>query len=151
MTVADHTVPCGHWRACGIVGGGCCGLELYGPRVSFGTCAMVCPHGRAAGATPPPGPPDPAGGIEAAGRRLWAELHRAALAGTLTAEWLRTFTARVPCGECKRHWREILSAIPFRPADQFAWSVSVHAAVSRRLGKDEVSIEDARRIWSAPA
>ena len=32
---------CTHWTDCGVSGGGCCGLKLYGGRPSFGTC-MQC-------------------------------------------------------------------------------------------------------------
>lgn len=37
------TVPCTHWRDCGVSGGGCCAAGHYqGP--SYGVCLRVCAH-----------------------------------------------------------------------------------------------------------
>ncbi len=71
------------------------------------------------------------------GPLLWRGLHEAAAAGEIDEEWLKRFTLRVPCGECRMHWKQLLKAIPFRAGDQFAWSVEVHNAVNARLGKAE--------------
>ena len=35
-------VQCSHWSACGVNGGGCCDLGLYGGRPSFGVCLQHC-------------------------------------------------------------------------------------------------------------
>ena len=89
--------------------------------------------------------------IREQGPSMWADLHRRSLAGAIDARWLDGFTARVPCGDCRRHWQGVLAEHPLPTDGQFEWSVRVHAAVSRRIGKPEMSVEDARRIWSAPA
>jgi hypothetical protein len=44
-------MACEHWAACGVRGGGCCGLGLYGGRPSLGTC-QACPSNTAAGEWP---------------------------------------------------------------------------------------------------
>ncbi len=31
-------MPCDHWTDCGVRGGGCCGLDLFGGRPSLGVC-----------------------------------------------------------------------------------------------------------------
>lgn len=35
------TIPCNHWRECGVRGGGCCTVGVY-ERPSFGTCLLHC-------------------------------------------------------------------------------------------------------------
>jgi hypothetical protein len=97
------------------------------------------------------------GDLAALGRQLWTELHRWALAwdgNRATArEWLGAFRRRIPqvgCS-CRAGWDDAIRANPpdlDRPAELFAWSVLVHNAVNRTLGKPEVSLEEARRTWS---
>jgi hypothetical protein len=36
-------IPCKHWTECGVNGGGCCSLGLFGGRPSVGTCGH-CEH-----------------------------------------------------------------------------------------------------------
>lgn len=85
-------------------------------------------------------------------RRMWGELHARPWAwGGADAEaaWLSSsFARRVPCGECRKHWSEILAAMPpdLSSADRyFAWTVAAHNEVNRLLGKPEMSVEDAMR------
>jgi Erv1 / Alr family len=99
---------------------------------------------RSARTEPPPG----------SGPQLWAELHRWALTADLAdaPQWLDRFAARVPCGDCRRHWLAGVSDSP-PPLESrerlFAWTVARHNAVNRRLGKPEMSLEDARRLWDS--
>lgn len=138
-------VECPQWSDCGVKGGGCCALGKFGGRPSRGTCHLIC-LGLSA---PAPEPPPPRADARTDHlRSMWAELHRAALAGPLAPEWLEGFARRVPCGACKTHWREILDAAPPDPADPFAWSVRAHNAVNRRLGKAELSVDEARGQWA---
>lgn len=84
------------------------------------------------------------------GRTAWLVLHQAAVQGIITPAWLAaTFTPLIPIFGCSclSEWEKILAAIHFRPDDQFAWSVEVHNAISRKLGKPEVSKEEADKIW----
>lgn len=70
------------------------------------------------------------------GPSLWRELHAQARNG-ISREWLDAFTARVPCGDCRRHWIELVKMIPPPLGDAYEWSVAIHNAVNRRLGKPE--------------
>jgi hypothetical protein len=65
---------------------------------------------------------------------------------------LDAWSTRVPCGDCKRHWDEWRKANPAdlsSPAAYFAWTVAAHNAVNRRLGKPEMSVDDARTLYAA--
>lgn len=77
---------------------------------------------------------------------LWAELHSQA---NPTPEWFADWLKRIPrfgCS-CAKDFAAILQANPIRYDDYFAWSVEVHNAVNRKLGKPELSVEDASAIW----
>ncbi len=84
---------------------------------------------------------------------MWAELHLWAQRADLPSAsgWLANFARRIPCGECRHHWSSFSRLTPpdcTSHSTLFAWTVSAHNAVSRRLGKPEMSIEDARVRWS---
>lgn len=92
------------------------------------------------------------------GPELWAQLHRWALAfdpSYMLAEpkamgWLSSFANRLPCGKCRRHWREIVKAAPptFDSADAlFAWTVDRHNEVNAKLGKAAVTLQRAREMY----
>lgn len=85
------------------------------------------------------------------GAHAWDALHRAALSGTVTADWLLTvFNPMIPRYGCKcaDSWAKIQVAIPFRPADQFAWTVDVHNAVNVNLNKATLTLDQAKAIWA---
>jgi hypothetical protein len=91
--------------------------------------------------------PEPAQPPQASyGPPLWKELHEQALSGSLPNEWLAAFEARLPCGVCRQHWREMLADLPPQP-DFFAWSVAIHNGVNRKLGKPELTLTQAAAIW----
>ena len=78
-------------------------------------------------------------------RALWAELHQKADADRA---WLTAWLAHVPCGDCKAHAREILKTLPpMFGAGWFAWTVAFHNAVNARLGKPQVTVWVARKLW----
>ncbi len=35
-------IDCEHWKECGVNGGGCCLLNKYGGKPSWGTCRVAC-------------------------------------------------------------------------------------------------------------
>lgn len=95
---------------------------------------------------------------EAWGPRMWAELHAWALgqgSGVRSQEsdsaWLEAFRRRIPVCPCRGHWREVLAALPpplgGTPAELFAWTVAAHNAVTRLLGKPEMSQVEAEALW----
>jgi hypothetical protein len=67
------------------------------------------------------------------GPPLWRELHTKTDADPA---WLERFTSRVPCGECRGHWRAVLAEIPpVFGAGWREWTIRAHDAVNARLGK----------------
>ena len=88
---------------------------------------------------------------------LWTELHLHALThtGTEDIKYLRDFSYRVPkytayC-KCKEHWAIWMKTHPpkFGPGEYFAWTVDAHNDVSKRLGKPEMSLEEAKTLYTA--
>jgi hypothetical protein len=96
--------------------------------------------------------------LEVAGRRLWEELHRWALTfgggPQEAARWLQEFAGRVPqagCG-CRTRWDTDIARYPpplDRPEELFEWTVVVHNLVNLKLGKSQVSLQEARDLWSS--
>ena len=95
------------------------------------------------------------------GKYFWGTMHLTALGApkTLDATQTNTYNAFftniaqvLPCESCKEHLRQTYSEIPLDDAlagsdALFAWTVNVHNAVNKRLGKAIVSVDDAKRIW----
>jgi hypothetical protein len=78
------------------------------------------------------------------GPKLWARLHNAT---GITQAWLDAFTAEIPCGTCKDHWRAMMQATPPPLGDDaamFAWGVDRHNEVNVRLGKAVMTLGEAR-------
>lgn len=86
------------------------------------------------------------------GPPLWAELHRRALTtnpGADDSAWLEQFARRLPCGECRQHWHDMVRRAPPVWAGYFRWTVDRHNEVNVRLGKPLLTLEQARALWSA--
>jgi hypothetical protein len=90
------------------------------------------------------------------GPKLWAELHArpAVYEGDHAAEraWLEKFARRIGCGDCQRHWRELMRKMPVdlsSPASYRRWTIDVHNAVNVRLGKP--TVEPAEPAYSTSA
>src|SRR5271170_8409613 len=86
------------------------------------------------------------------GPAMWTELHQWSLRADLEVgmNWLKQYSIRIPCGDCRRHWHQYLKDNPADFSSRqalFAWTVLVHNAVNRRLGKSAISLETAREIW----
>jgi len=77
---------------------------------------------------------------------LWRECHTKQDAN---AEWFVDWLNRVPktCG-CNKSLQAILDELG-QPdyTDWFAYSVRLHNAVNRKLGKPELSLDEAMAIW----
>lgn len=78
---------------------------------------------------------------------LWKVLHdRAAeYAMAIDAEtrWLKIFQSWIPCGECKSHFRRLVSEMPpdLSSRKKYAkWAVDVHNKVNESLGKPIFSV-----------
>ena len=73
-------------------------------------------------------------------------------AGQGAEEWLAGFREILPCGDCQRHWDQMVAATPPPTApDLFVWTVARHNEVNRRLGKPEMGLEAALQRWSGTA
>lgn len=87
------------------------------------------------------------------GPPAWRRLEGTARAGELTEAFMEMFTASLPDGNCgcRGHWKAILEAYPppygASAADQWRWAWSRHNDVSRRLGKPEMSMEEAEKLY----
>ncbi len=81
-------------------------------------------------------------------RQLWAEMHSKIGA---TAEWFTNWMKRVPSYGCKCRdaFEAIIKANPPRFNDWFTWTVEVHNAVNRKLGRKEWTVEEAKARWTA--
>lgn len=83
-------------------------------------------------------------------QQLWAELHRRGLAappGQDDGAWLIEFRMQLPCGGCRLHWDAFCASMPPDWGNYFAWTVAAHNEVNRRLGKPELTVEEAKCIW----
>lgn len=84
-------------------------------------------------------------------RKLWEELHTYKWISSQDAQmWLNHFNSRVPCGECKMHWFNLITDFPPDFSSQeafFEWGIAAHNKVNKRLEKPEISLEEAKRIW----
>ena len=80
-------------------------------------------------------------------RELWEELH---LKKGADAKWLAGWVKRIPkfgCA-CRKGFELILREIPPRFDDWFAWTVEVHNAVNRKLGRKEWTLDEAVARWT---
>jgi hypothetical protein len=83
-----------------------------------------------------------------AGRLAWAKLH--SYRGC-DPQWLDIWQYLIPqrC-DCKDGYQRILVEMPpdfLSPEAFFAWGVRLHNAVNAKLGKPEITIDEAYSIW----
>lgn len=96
------------------------------------------------------------GEMEVKGPHIWRELHRLALQWSGDKEDLRQIIIRItnsiPCGSCKAHWVEMITRKPpvVETAEAlFALSVEWHNEVNARIGKPEMPLDEALKLYSA--
>jgi len=66
--------------------------------------------------------------------------------------WLKKWEGIIPRGrcDCKTGYLEILKDYPpdfSSPEAFFSWGVELHNAVNRKLGKPEMTLDEARKLW----
>jgi len=97
------------------------------------------------------------------GPHLWTGLHYVALgypggaSATDRAHYKAFYEGLsnvLPCGKCVQHYIQLLKESPIDAyldtADTlFEWTVIIHNAVNKRLGKKEVSLEQAKTLYPA--
>ena len=78
---------------------------------------------------------------------LWLELHTKKDA---TPGWFSSWLKRVPSFGCKCRdaFEAIIKVNPPRFDDWFAWTVEVHNAVNRKLGRKEWTLDEAVARWT---
>ncbi len=142
-------IDCPHFSGPLRADGGICLAGLHKGKPSFGTC-RICPHKNKSRekiaalfrplnpSTPQPSSTD----WSVLGPQMWGKLHTRAReydgnAGA-AAVFLILFTFAIPCGDCKRHWLEMLKRSPpdLSSAEAYyQWTVDRHNEVNLRLGK----------------
>lgn len=75
------------------------------------------------------------------GPPLWKAIHIESQSVKDIPEWIESIASRLPCGECKDHFRLFLAAHPV--VDPFVWAYDLHEAVNTRLGKKGMTLEEA--------
>ena len=125
-------------------------LTIPPPREPTGTPAVQRPKKRR-----PVGEPTHPNNLSRAVlfRQLWQEIHTRPLelkAPQDDSAYIARLLPRVPCGECRTHWKKLLAELPpdYSSLDAyFAWTVNAHNRVNERLGKSVLTVEEARRHW----
>ena len=87
------------------------------------------------------------------GARHWAELHLFALRNDKRPRalhnWFLDWYGDLPFDgcPCKKHADEWISKNPPDYLNLFDWSIRFHNAVNERIGRPQLTTEDARRLW----
>lgn len=77
-------------------------------------------------------------------RDHWRKLHTT----LFTPEEFELWIQGIPgCSSCQRDFRRILKTLPPRYDDWNHWTWEVHNTVNKKLGKPEITWEDARILW----
>lgn len=92
--------------------------------------------------------------MEEKGPQLWEEWHKRTLqkghtwGSDFDAGWLRRFTLRIPCGECRNDFRQILKNVdPKIYPSYFSYSVHIHNLLNEKLDKQQMTLEIAHERW----
>lgn len=84
-------------------------------------------------------------------RNLWKELHTYSYQNEQdTKIWLNNWINKIPCGECRNHFKKIIEDFPpktFSAESFFDWTVQVHNKVNEKLDKKQISLNEAKKIW----
>lgn len=87
------------------------------------------------------------------GREAWTSLHQyQGCSPTFVRDWEKLIPSY--CCSCRKDYEELKKLHPFdysTPDRFFLSGIALHNAVNRKLGKPEVSIDEARKIWNRPA
>jgi hypothetical protein len=88
------------------------------------------------------------------GARYWAELHlfgiRAHKVPAMDVRyWVDSWLHALPFDgcPCEKHLTEYMALNPVDTLNFFEWGVNLHNSVNERIGKPQISAEDARKLW----
>ena len=77
-------------------------------------------------------------------RAHWRKLHTTRLTETEFEDWVRQIPG---CVSCQRDFRKLIETIPPRFHDWHKWTFEVHNAVNAKLGKPNITFEEACKQW----
>jgi hypothetical protein len=87
-----------------------------------------------------------------AGSSLWKELHLWALTKEPDIDWLISWEKKVKAAlgicTCYKHWLKLKEQYPVDWDNLFEWTVRVHNIVNRKLGKPQMTVAEARELYS---
>jgi hypothetical protein len=85
------------------------------------------------------------------GSSLWKELHIWALTESPNNEWLITWEKKVKSSlgncSCYAQWKKLREQNPINWNNLFEWTVLVHNLVNKKLGKKELTAEEAKQLY----
>lgn len=88
--------------------------------------------------------------------QLWKELHTRALQynGINDSAYIAAFGKKIPrytagcsCHEFWKNWIKTNPPIYGQNNEYFEWTVKTHNAVNAKLGKPQISVEDAKTLY----
>lgn len=87
--------------------------------------------------------------LHKAGQFAWSLLHKYR---GCDPQWIELWEYFIPAGSCncKEGYKAILKDYPpdfSSPEAFFAWGVALHNAVNRKIGKPEMTLDEARKLW----
>jgi hypothetical protein len=91
------------------------------------------------------------------GPHTWKTLHALAIEADrrkTTGEFqqfMKSLSSLLPCEACRGHMESYLAMNPVPNENVFVYSVQFHNHVNKRLGKREVSYEEALEMWHTSA
>jgi Erv1 / Alr family len=85
------------------------------------------------------------------GRSLWIDLHKWALTEKperdSLAEWEKRVRKQLGTCTCFNHWLRLKEKYPVDWDNLFEWTVTAHNLVNERLGKPQLAIDEARKLY----
>lgn len=108
-------------------------------------CPIDVPWGVSFESVPPSQPQATVPTMATVGPDLWHEIHTRTNAD---AAYVASIAQRLPCGDCRASWIGTLAELPPIYGDGwFSRSVEWHNRTNRKLGKAEMTIEEAIMRW----
>lgn len=91
------------------------------------------------------------------GPSAWKTLHALAIeadrrkSSTEFYNYIQNLASLLPCEACRGHMQSYLQIYPVPAENMFQYTVQFHNHVNKRLGKREVSYEEALEMWHSSA
>jgi hypothetical protein len=88
------------------------------------------------------------------GPSIWNTIHHAAISadksknGSDFKKFIFAIGPLLPCFTCKEDFEAYLKSSAPQESHYFEWSVKAHNYVNKKLGKTQISMDDALKIWT---